>query len=116
MKLGVILRIDIGEDKSIENVNKVAGEIYQVMLKENPELKGIRWNIDLNDNKFALGMFLSFTTSVFVKQVMADNFPDYKVYYSQYIKESGELELYNKLINKSSSSPSVALGQTEMPF
>ena len=114
MKLGALLRIDIGENKSLENANKVAGEIYQIFLKENPDLKGIRWNIDLGEEKFALGMFLSFSKSVFVKQVMADEFPNYTVYHAQYIKSADELELYIKRM--AGSSPAVALGQIEMKF
>lgn len=106
MELRTIIKIDIGEDKSIENCNKIAGEVYQCLIKEDPNLKGIRWNIDLGENKYAMGMFFGFSKSVFVKEVIRNNFPKLTIYYVQLMKEKDEPEDYKKRMNKSFNSAS----------
>jgi len=58
MALRVVLKLDVGDDKTLENCDKTAQAIYSRFQQENPDLKGVRWNIDLGNGKYALGAWL----------------------------------------------------------
>ena len=99
MKLGVVLRVYCGK-MPIENGEKVIADLIARLKKDDPSLTGQKWLIPLGDDGVAFGMFLAFNRSVFVSEILKQEFPQINPYYMQLIKQADERAVFDRCKDK----------------
>jgi len=107
MKLGTILRFYLGAEKSPEECNKVIADFVARLKQDDPNLSGQKWSIDLGDSKRAFGMFLAFSKSVHISEILKQDFPQINRYYMQLIKQSDEKGLFEKSTKPKESATAI---------